>query len=70
MYKYASGKRKYLGLVLQAAEWRREYEPVVVTAKFGAGAALGRVVVVFEAKPLVVDELLPVHGGLFMIHDS
>ena len=71
MHEYAARQREYLGLVLQAAEGRREDQAVVVALKVGAGVA-PLVVVLLHAEAFGGDEAVPVHlgRGIFGLHVS
>ncbi len=56
--KYAAGKRKHLGFVLQTSERRGKDQPVKVALEVTARAGF-RVVEVFEPEAFVVDESVP-----------
>ena len=59
--KDTAGQRKNLGLVLEAAEGRREDEPVEIAAEIGPGTSALGVGIVFKTKTTVVDEPAPFH---------
>ena len=61
VHKDAAWQRKHLRFVLQAAEWRREHQAVVVALKVAAHACLA-VVFLLQSQSLVAYQLIPVHG--------
>lgn len=61
--KDASRQRKYLSLVLQAAERRREYQAVVIPLKIGS-RMMSAVMVFLHAEPFVANQSIPIHHNM------
>ena len=62
VHKDAVGQRKYLRLVLQAAERRREHQAVVVALKVAPYSPTLVVVVMFQPQAFVRNQSVPIHA--------